>query len=339
MLATASWLGCFRLFAFLNRRRVAILFYHGVSAREAFTGIENYQGKHVRVPRFREHLELLTKRHHVLPLSNVLHALRRGLPLPPYTVVLTFDDGYENNATVALPCLRKAGLNASFFLITSLISTETCLWVDQIEQTLNDDQRDHVLVRFGPEKGRLPFATEEERREADRLIRSFCKRLSDEDRKNWLSHFWADNGIKPPKASKDYRFMSWSQVRELHSAGMTIGSHTLTHAIVTKLTETEMEREVSGAREACEQALSVVCDTFAYPNGRQGDFDERTTALLSRLGFSCGLTTVQGLNPPDANPFTLKRIGVGDQMSVHELEAHLSGFATLFPLRRQSLVG
>ena len=105
----ASILGLLRLFAFLNRRKVAILVYHGVSAREDFDGIENCDGKHVRLSRFREHLRLISARHHVIPLSDLLHALNNNQPLPSSSVVLTFDSGYANNAKVALPCLRNAG--------------------------------------------------------------------------------------------------------------------------------------------------------------------------------------------------------------------------------------
>jgi hypothetical protein len=50
-------LGVYRLFRFLNRHKVAILFYHGVSTSERFEGIRNYQGKHVGLSRFREQPE------------------------------------------------------------------------------------------------------------------------------------------------------------------------------------------------------------------------------------------------------------------------------------------
>jgi peptidoglycan/xylan/chitin deacetylase (PgdA/CDA1 family) len=265
----------------------------------------------------------------VLPLPDVVRAFRKGLPLPDYAAVITFDDGYENNATVALPGLREAGLTATFFVSASFIGTDNSLWVDQIEAVLNSQERDQVVVRFGSREERIPLSTVVERRNADRRIRSYCKQLPDKSKASWLAGFFAENGIDPPKASGDYRFMSWNQLRALRDAGMTIGSHTLTHAIVTKLAEEDMEREIGGARQACEEALATTCDTFAYPNGRPGDFDARSIGVLRQLGFSCGLTTVHGLNVQGDNPFTLKRIVVGDSTSVPELEAHMSGITDL----------
>jgi peptidoglycan/xylan/chitin deacetylase (PgdA/CDA1 family) len=339
ILVAASRLGYFRLFAFFNRRKIAIVCYNGVSSREAFPGIDNYQGKHVRASQFRRHLALLARRYHVLPLPDVLHAMRNGVPLPPYTAVITFDDGYENNVTVALPCLLEAGLTASFFLTTSLIGTDECLWVDQIEQALNDEQRTRMFARFGNKRETIPLETEADRREADRLVRWFCKQLTDAEKSEWLRSFFAENGIDPPKAQADHRFMSWAQARELHDSGMTVGSHTLTHAIVTRLTPSEMEREIAGARVACEERLGVRCDTFAYPNGRPGDFSKASNDVLRRLGFACGLTTIHGLNKRDANAYTLKRIGVGDRTSVEEMEAHLSGLTSLALRLRRILFG
>jgi peptidoglycan/xylan/chitin deacetylase (PgdA/CDA1 family) len=173
--------------------------------------------------------------------------MRTGVPLPAYTAVITFDDGYENNATVAFPCLREGGMSAAFFLSTAYIGTSECLWVDQLEQILNDKGRNRVFVRFGLTRETMELKTDEERREAHRLIRWFCKQLPDAEKKTWLQAFFNENGIVPPKAEGEHRFMTWDQVGELHAGGMSIGPHTMTHAIVTRLTAAEMEREIAGS--------------------------------------------------------------------------------------------
>lgn len=322
----ASTLGLLRLFAFFNRRKVTILVYHGVSAREDFPGIENCDGNHVRLSRFQEHLRLISARYHVLPLSDLLHALNNNQPLPPSSVVLTFENGYANNATVALPCLRDAGMTATFLLSTSYIDTERGPWHDQIEQVLCASRNEHVLARLDSDQSPLPLATTQDRRHALRVIRDFCSRLPDGEKGRWLVSFFETNGMERPGAAGDYRFMTWDQAREIYAAGMSIGSQTVSHTVVTRLTGREMLRELNEARLACEEALGVACDAFAYPNGGPGEFNEVSGALLRRLEFSCGLTNVHGLNVPGADPFTLKRIHVRDGTSVAELEAHLSGF-------------
>ena len=335
-----SVIGVYRFFRWLNRKKVVILFYHGVSAAERFEGIRNYQGKHVRLSRFRAQLDFLRCRYRVLPLPEVVDALRRGARLPPYTAVITFDDGYENNATVAVPALRAAGMTAAFFLSTSYIGTDRCLWVDEIEQALTSTDRPEVLVRDGERDERLPLGSDADRRAADRRIRAHCKALPDEALWRWLKEFFARNGLEVPRATGDYRFLTWDQVRGMHAAGMTIGSHTLRHAIITRVPEVEERvEEILGARRACEAALGVRCETFAYANGREGDFDDSTGRHLREMGFSCALTTVQGLTAPGDDLFTLKRMGVGDAMSLEELEAHMSGFMAWALGLRQKMLG
>jgi peptidoglycan/xylan/chitin deacetylase (PgdA/CDA1 family) len=78
-------------------------------------------GLHVRLDRFRSQLDYLEHHHRVLSLRDYLKARREGKPLPDYSVVLTFDDGYRNFFTVVAPCLIERGLPASVFLITDRI--------------------------------------------------------------------------------------------------------------------------------------------------------------------------------------------------------------------------
>jgi len=339
VLAAAARLGWFRLFAFFNRKKIAILRYHGVSARQAFSLLDNHYGKHVRLPLFRKHLDFLSRRYQVLPLPDVVHALRTGVPLPAYTAVITFDGGYENNATVALPCLLDAGMSAAFFLSTAYVGTSECPWEDQLAQIIDDEGLNRLSLRFGLRRETIALGTEADRREANRLVRWFCRQLPDAEKKTWLLDVFAENGILPPKAEGEHRFMTWDQVGELHAGGMSIGPHTMTRPIVTRLTPTEMREEIAGARAACEEHLGVPCPFFAYPYGRPGDFDQESNALLRRLGFSCALTTIHGLNPPDADLYTLKRIEVGEETSLDELEAHLSGLTSLARRLRRNLFG
>lgn len=83
ILGVASRIGSFRISAFLNRRKVAIVFYHGVSARKTFPGIENYQGKHVRLSRFKEQLRFLAKRYRVLPFPTCSTPSATAVPFLP----------------------------------------------------------------------------------------------------------------------------------------------------------------------------------------------------------------------------------------------------------------
>ena len=73
--------------------------------------------------RFRDQMQLLTKRFRPTRLTDVVVALDAGEVLPPDTVVVTFDDGYDDNYRIAYPILRELGVPATFFVSTGHIDS------------------------------------------------------------------------------------------------------------------------------------------------------------------------------------------------------------------------
>lgn len=116
-------LGVTRLAAWLNRGRVMILCYHGVTAREERMA-DDPTGLHIRAGRFEAQLEHLRRHYRVLPLGEYLAARREGRRLPPRSVVITFDDGYRNFYTMAAPRLGERGLPAALFVTVGEIGAE-----------------------------------------------------------------------------------------------------------------------------------------------------------------------------------------------------------------------
>jgi peptidoglycan/xylan/chitin deacetylase (PgdA/CDA1 family) len=110
--------GATRLAAWWNRGRVIFLCYHGVTEHTR-RGSNDPHGIHVPRARFEAQLDYLQRRYRVIPLRQYLAARREGLELPPYSVVLTFDDGFRNFLTVAAPRLAERAMPASVFIITN----------------------------------------------------------------------------------------------------------------------------------------------------------------------------------------------------------------------------
>lgn len=65
---------------------------------------------------FAEHLAYIAKNFNVLPLFDVVNALRQGKPVPANTIVITFDDGYENIYSNAHPLLKSYGFPYTVFV-------------------------------------------------------------------------------------------------------------------------------------------------------------------------------------------------------------------------------
>jgi peptidoglycan/xylan/chitin deacetylase (PgdA/CDA1 family) len=113
--------GLFRLVSFVNRRQVPILCYHSVVASEHDVNSDPHK-QHIPLALFLQHLDYLQKYHRVLSLSEFQGARRDNRALPDHSVVLTFDDGFQDFATVVAPHLTQRKLPATVFVITDRVS-------------------------------------------------------------------------------------------------------------------------------------------------------------------------------------------------------------------------
>jgi peptidoglycan/xylan/chitin deacetylase (PgdA/CDA1 family) len=103
------------LFACLGRSRAVVLYYHRVGGRDVWTKPNK---------EFRNELAYLKSRYHCISFRELCERLEAGKPLRRRSAVITFDDGYRDNFTEAVPALKDAGLTATFFVATGFIDKE-----------------------------------------------------------------------------------------------------------------------------------------------------------------------------------------------------------------------
>ncbi len=103
------------------------------------------------------------------------------------------------------------------------------------------------------------------------------------------------------------RLMGWKEIREIADHGIRIGSHTLSHADLTKLGPMDLEREVSNSKKEIEDRIGRPVSTFAYPFGL---FNERVKEAVERAGYRAACTTNSGFNGPGEDRYALRRIEV-----------------------------
>ena len=115
----------------------------------------------------------------------------------------------------------------------------------------------------------------------------------------------------------------------MHDSGLIeFGSHTVNHEILSRLPLAEQQREIAQSCATVRQRLGLEHVTFAYPNGKPTDFTDDTKMILRDTGALCGLSTIEGLCDPDDDPYELRRIPVGCDMTPHRFALLCSGFLT-----------
>jgi len=229
---------------------------------------------------------------HVLPLVEAVARLRLGT-LPPRAACITFDDGYRDNAEVALPLLIKHRLPATFFIASGFLDGGI-MWNDVVIECVRQ-ARGAALDASGLGLGFLPLAGMAQRRAALTVLLERMKYLPLAARDEAAGRLVLQTGACLPPAL----MLDSSQVRALRRAGMEIGAHTVDHPILRLLPLEEARRQIAWGRVQLE-ALAGPVRLFAYPNGKPGiDYGPEHVALVRELGFDAAVTTAHGAGGSD----------------------------------------
>ncbi len=102
-------------------------------------------------------------------------------------------------------------------------------------------------------------------------------------------------------------FMNWDQVRVLHDAGWTIGSHSMNHAILSSLSAEESKRQIQRSQAIIVEEIGAACPLIAYPYGTPGTVSEREANFCLEAGYQNAFMNVTGLANPEADPFMIPR--------------------------------
>ena len=208
----------------------SILMYHNIG--DPPPGVRN-PGLYVAVADFEAQLAWLRRNGYVfLNLDQLRAGLLGQASSPKRSVVLTFDDGYEDNFTAALPALRRHSAQAVFFPVSGSLGG-----VDSV--------------------GR--------------------------------------------------RYMDPAQLRELAAAGMQIGSHTVTHALLAKLTPDQAREELTRSKGALEEVTGAPVRWLCYP---RGNFSRSVAELAAEVGYLGACAAIRGNRPHRRQLYWLPRVMV-----------------------------
>jgi len=282
--------------------RLSILIFHRV-----LSAPDSLLTEAIDARRFSQQMELLGSEFNVLPLGDAVERLVQGR-LPPRAACVTFDDGYADNHDVALPILKRAGIPATFFIASGYLEGSR-MWNDVVIEAVRQAQGATLdLAHLG--LGSHPVGSIEERRAAVHALLKAIKYRPSDERAEIAKGVAATARTDSPANL----MMARSQVRALHSAGMEIGGHTVTHPILTRLSPQEAEREMADGKAELEAIIGGPVRLFAYPNGKPTeDFGPEHVALAKRMGFRAAVTTAWGAARRSSDVFQLPRFTPWDR--------------------------
>jgi peptidoglycan/xylan/chitin deacetylase (PgdA/CDA1 family) len=298
LLESAHVLGVLDAVHRLMRQRCTVLLYHSVAA----DGVSPF----MNADTFRAHMSMLRDEFNVVTADAYRRSLAGQTTLPRRSVLITFDDGFENSFTVVQPIMRALGLPWVLFTTTiSLRDPGAMLWMTKLRAVCLFAATE-VLTILDQD-----WTLGETR--ADRL--QTYKRLN-----RWIAgHPTAE--VMPavlaliethwPSVPADYvrhycRLVDSEQLCELARSGLVeIGCHTRSHPFMPRLTAESLREEVVGALEDLRAVLGRRPTMFSYPSGLYG---AREIRALANAGIELGFAVAPSLGRDPA--FEIPRIGI-----------------------------
>ena len=106
-----------------------------------------------------------------------------------------------------------------------------------------------------------------------------------------------------------------------------IGSHTVTHPILSSLTDEESQVELTRSRAQIEEGIGRRVRSFCFPNGMAGDFRANQVGQIREAGYECAVISKFGMVQDRCDPYQMPRIGAARKSSILEFSKYLDGVA------------
>lgn len=253
---------------------------------------------------FAAQLELLA-RHGRTPIGAAEGLARLDSGAAGHWVAMTFDDGYADNVTRALPLLERTGGRATFYLTAGWMEQRLPAWWDVLAHALESARVPNLVWEDDAGRLDLPLGARAER---VRALVALLPRMGGVPgpREERLAELRRRLEVASPAPCE---FATWDQAARLVASGMEVGAHTMLHPLLTRLAPGAQTQEIADSVALIERRLSVRPRGLAYPGG---DHDAHTIAAARGAGLDYAVTTRAGANAAGAPRFELRRRGLSD---------------------------
>jgi peptidoglycan/xylan/chitin deacetylase (PgdA/CDA1 family) len=278
-------------------QKCTVLIYHSVASGDS--------NPYLDPDTFTAHMDMLRAEFHVLSADEYLAHLDRGKPIPRRSVLITIDDGLENNYTVIQPIMEQRQLPWVLFTPTqALEQDDRLLWFAMLRGICLYSRKQQLALlgrtwSLNGNGGRARIFSE--------MVGWAAKFCAEESREAVLA-LSADTVADVPESyiNNFCRLMTADQLCQLAKSPLVeIGCHTKFHPFLPHVSARELSVEIDGATRCLCDLLNRKIRTFAYPSGYYG---WRELERVAALGYDCAFAVVPRLNA--MSRFEIPRVGV-----------------------------
>lgn len=227
-------------------------------------------------------------------------------------VLLTFDDGFANNKTIALPILEKFGIPALFFISTENMETGSPFWFDLVITPIQYLMLDSLDLRpvglkqydFPQDEGPRRWSVVQSLLTDIKMMgNGSCARVND-----ILRFFQEIYGSSIEDAHSRIRPLTRDEIKTMKQSGFCyFGSHSHRHDILTCLADHEIRANLLTSKRLLEEVTGEPIINISYPNG---DTNAAIETMSRECGYEWGYGTQSGAVTSHTAAMRIPRVAV-----------------------------
>jgi peptidoglycan/xylan/chitin deacetylase (PgdA/CDA1 family) len=234
---------------------------------------------------FYEHMNFLKNNYNIISLDDLKRAMDSG-KLPKKSIIITFDDGYEDNYLNAKPILEQLQIPATIFVTSDHIGSTRELWWDDLERIfLLNETPGELSIKVRDKEYSWKITDKESKMSVYYDMHKLLKPLPAQERNKIVDYLraWASVQVQ---CRPLYSGISAEQIKDTEKNGLiTVGAHTVSHCMLAALTREQQENEILESKMTLETILNHKVKHFSYPFGGLSDFDNFSVKIVKDAGF------------------------------------------------------
>jgi peptidoglycan/xylan/chitin deacetylase (PgdA/CDA1 family) len=272
-----------RFIANIFDKPAVVLIYHRVAELQ-----QDPQLLAVKPDNFYKQIEFLKKNYNLLTIEEFNFIVTEKKKFSRNSVLITFDDGYADNANYALPVLESLGAQALFFITTSNINTNEEMWWDKMDQIFFSGRELPSKLTISIKNKNLDFDLSNERLKLKTYyaLHSLIKFNKKEVRDDVINRLFKWANVEQHNRN-NYRMVNGDELLKMDvSHSSVIGAHTHTHTPLSILSYDEQFQDVEQSKVILEKLLKHPVKYFSYPFGSFKDYNNESVEVCKKLGFN-----------------------------------------------------
>ena len=309
-----------------------VLLYHRINKLDT-----SHFSLTVTPKRFEEQIKYLNDRFNIISLSKLISQLKNS-EVKNNSIVITIDDGYNDNLYYAKPILEKYNVPATVFVTAGMLGRE--FWWDELERIIQINHSDiykKLELNIKGKEFSWIIKNSLETKRVYKELHNLLKYTTEEERSQKFKEIWRWTSTSRTERVL-YKALTADEVKKLASGGLIeIGAHTLTHPCLSCEPLEVQKYQIEKSKGVLEKILGYEVKIFSYPFGTSLDINREIIELTKKAGYESAIAFEQGLVHNNSDPYRIPRYSI-QNWDLNELQDKIDEYLLvedIFDLIRQ----